>query len=299
MSITILQQNDPIQQQWIVGSIIGTGGFSTVYLVTSSLDSSITYVGKVSNKKNKRSIDFMVNEIEKQKSLKHKNIVEIITSFETVNHHIIILPYYEAGSLYDLLKLKKKLKEVECKDLFHQILSGLKYLKDSSIVHRDIKPANILLKVNQEKAQRVFDSSDEESEEDHNVFIYDVYICDFGFATEVTDKDCLKVIGTPNFIAVELLNCDNDIAVTDINQLFKIDIWSSGVLFSNCLIGTPVFQTASVKTTYDKIKKCDWSFPNTCTLTESAKQLIGSMIKLKPENRKCVEELLQDPFFIN
>jgi len=284
-SLTVLTQIET-NEQWFLGDRIGEGAFSNVYLLTKQNDKTVL-IGKIVNKKNQKASEFIKKEIEIHKNLKHDNIVEFITSFETINHYIIVQSYYEGGNLNNLLRsnINKKLQEYECQGLFHQILTGLKYLKDQNIVHRDIKPANIILKVNQEKARQSI-------EDDLDIFIYDVRIGDFGFAIHYLDNDCIKEIGTPNFIPPELINCDNE---SDDN--FKIDIWSAGTTFYTCLVGIPPFQTESVKTTYNRILNCIWNFPEKPFLTAKVKSMVYLMIQLEPNDRSSVEELLTNSFF--
>ena len=44
-----------------------------------------------------------------------------------------------------LLKRRKKLSDDEIRWYFYQIVDGVKYLHQNSIIHRDIKPGNIFL----------------------------------------------------------------------------------------------------------------------------------------------------------
>lgn len=296
MSGTIITHTDT-GEKWTVGETVKSSEYSSVFLLTSEKDSNTTHIGKVANKKNKKARDCLEKEIEIHKTLKHDNIVEIIACFETANHFIIIQSYYEAGDLERLLKIRKKIKEVECKDLFKQVLYGLKYLKDNNIVHRDMKPANVFLRINQNKMQHSFDSD----EDDDPIFIYDAKIGDFGFATTVDDSYCIKELGTPNFIAPEMIGkngteYDPDAKIPE--KLFKIDIWSTGTMFFTCLVGIAPFQTKKFATTYQKIMTCDWKFPEDLILADETKSFIGKMIKLESNDRFSVEKLLDDSFFL-
>ena len=167
---------------WKLGKLIGESKFSKVRLLSCESKVNDAFVGKFVKKTDSRACYDIQNEIKFLKMLKHDNIVEIITSFETETHIIAVLKFYEAKSLDKLLDKKKRIEESECKDLFKQILSGLQYLKSHDVVHRDIKPANIFLEANMSKVQASFHNFDEDC------FIYDVKLGDFGFATLSTDE---------------------------------------------------------------------------------------------------------------
>jgi serine/threonine protein kinase len=83
-----------------------------------------------------------------------------------------------------------------------QILLALSYLETEQIVHRDLKPDNIVY-----------------CEGSDNVC---VKLIDFGFAKNSINKNLDDVVGTPYFIAPEIIN----------KQKYgtSVDIWSLGVL---------------------------------------------------------------------
>jgi polo-like kinase 1 len=68
-----------------------------------------------------------------------------------------------------------------------------------------------------------------------------------------------------------------------------------GVIAFALLFGKPPFETNEVKTTYEKIKVCDYSFPKTI-VSPTAKNFIGKMLKLNPADRSTIDQLLADDF---
>jgi polo-like kinase 1 len=84
----------------------------------------------------------------------------------------------------------------------------------------------------------------------------EVKIGDFGLATKLEfDGDRKRTIcGTPNYIAPEILEGKN-------GHSYEVDTWSLGVIIYTLLFGKPPFETQDVKTTYQKIKKNQYSFP--------------------------------------
>lgn len=279
------------REQWKVGMELGRGAFSVVHVITDKYNN--VFAGKISNKKKHEAILCINREIQIQQNLNHGNIAKLITHFETEFHQITVQPYYEAGDLCELTE-KRRLKENECKDAFLQILFGLKYLKDNNIIHRDIKPANILLQVNQEKARQSF------NDDFSDIFIYDIKIGDFGFATTSSDPFCYKEVGSPNFMAPEIITkFGNEVSEEAKEELFKIDIWSFGATLYTCLTGKPPFHTRSLKSTYRKILANEWGFPSDFTVSDNMLILLENTLVVEPKNRANVEELIDDPFFKN
>ena len=62
-------------------------------------------------------------------------------------------------------------------------------------------------------------------------------------------------------------------------------------------IGRPPFETSDVKTTYTKIKNCNYSYPDDACVTDCCKSLISKMLQRDPRHRATLEELLNDDFF--
>lgn len=64
------------------------------------------------------------------------------------------------------------------------------------------------------------------------------------------------------------------------------------------LVGRPPFETNDIKTTYQKIKSCNYSFPESINISEEAKIFVSRMLQLNPSRRANIEEVLNDPFLL-
>jgi len=105
-----------------------------------------------------------------------------------------------------------------------------------------------------------------------NLFINDkmeLKLGDFGLATKLDFEGEKKktICGTPNYIAPEILDGKT-------GHSYEVDVWSTGVIIYTLLVGKPPFETSDVKTTYKKIKACQYSFPDHVVIPENAKNLI-------------------------
>jgi serine/threonine protein kinase len=78
-------------------------------------------------------------EIEVMKNLNHPNIVRYLGTQLCPNCMYIFLEYVPGGSISSLLAKFGKFEESVLKLYASQILHGLMYLHENSIIHRDIK----------------------------------------------------------------------------------------------------------------------------------------------------------------
>ncbi len=65
------------------------------------------------------------------------------------------------------------------------------------------------------------------------------------------------------------------------------------------IVGKPPFETPDVKLTYKKIKACNYSFPDTVSMSDAAKSLISRILNLDPSKRPTLDEIMQHPFMNN
>eukprot|EP00349_Pseudokeronopsis_sp_Brazil_P006500 CAMPEP_0202966096 /NCGR_PEP_ID=MMETSP1396-20130829/10343_1 /ASSEMBLY_ACC=CAM_ASM_000872 /TAXON_ID= /ORGANISM="Pseudokeronopsis sp., Strain Brazil" /LENGTH=174 /DNA_ID=CAMNT_0049689557 /DNA_START=325 /DNA_END=849 /DNA_ORIENTATION=+ len=152
-----------------------------------------------------------------------------------------------------------------------QIISALKYLHAHRIIHRDLKLGNLFLNEKME-----------------------IKLGDFGLATKLDfDGERKRTIcGTPNYIAPEVLE-------GKAGHSYEVDIWSLGVIIYTLIVGKPPFETSDVKATYKRIRSNEYSFPETASVSESAKDLIKKILVGDPRQRPTLDDIIEHPFFNN
>ena len=162
-------------------------------------------------------------EIALMRSIRHKHIVSYRgTDFSDDGCHLYIFTeWVPAGSLSDMQKRFGTLPETVARTYTRQILSGLRYLHQNSIIHRDIKPANVL--VDRDGRIRLADFGSARR-------IEKVVVDEDGDggAKKATD---MSVHGTPYYMAPEL------VVHTD-EPSAKSDIWSVGCTVHFMVSGT-------------------------------------------------------------
>eukprot|EP01135_Chromosphaera_perkinsii_P007627 Nk52_evm83s914 gene=Nk52_evmTU83s914 len=203
--------NESSLDHFLVGECIGKGGFGCVYKGLNTLNGTVVAIKKVKTSQMSRSAQSaMMMEIDLLKKLNHPNIVKYIGFVKTRDHLNIILEYIENGSLHNICKKFGQFPETLIAVYIKQTLGGLVYLHEQGVVHRDIKGANILT-----------------TKEGH------VKLADFGVAVQMADSQENDVVGTPYWMAPEIIELNGASTASD--------IWSLGCTVIELLSGHPPY----------------------------------------------------------
>lgn len=148
------------------------------------------------------------NEVDIQRTLRHENVVQLVSHFENDNFSFVMLEACLNTSLSQLLEERGKITINEVRFFVSHLLSGLDYIHSNKIIHRDIKPANLLLDLNMKTK-----------------------IADFGLAVRCDDSISKRksFCGTTPYMAPEII---------ELNGFdMKSDIWAVGVTAYSLVFG--------------------------------------------------------------
>lgn len=253
-----------IENDYIIGDVVGSGAFATVRKVTNKSSGQIRAL-KIIKKQNSSDSSRMYLEVEILKKLVHPNIMQIFEFYEDKKNFYIITEWCDGGELFDMIVDKGSFNEDEAAWILKQLISAMNYIHTSNIVHRDLKPENILLDTKKDNI---------------------IKIIDWGTARFFEkNKKMNKVSGTPYYIAPEVLFEKYD---------EKCDVWSCGVILYILLCGYPPFNGDTDNEILNKIKSGKFVFPNEewGVVSDDAKDLIKKMLTFNPSDRYSASDCL-------
>lgn len=194
----------------------------------------------------------------------HPNIVKLFYALQDADKFYLILEYIPGGELFHHLTSNNSLGNVFKEDdvAFYaaQMALGLKHLHELGIVYRDLKPENCLL-----------------NSAGHLV------LTDFGLSKSIGENSqdsCTSIIGTPEYMAPEILKGDQ--------YDYLVDWWSLGCVIYDMMTGKPPFTGNSHKVIQDKIIKNKLKMPFYFSM--DAKDLLNKLLNKNPIKRFPVDE---------
>ena len=250
---------------------LGSGAFGSVYLVVHK-KTNAQYAIKAIDKRNKSNLDekpYFRREVEIMYKVNHPNIVKLYGHFEDNNYCYFLMEYISKGNLYGLIPKdsKKRINTRVVASIMKDLISAIYYLHNMNppIIHRDIKPENILLN-------------------DGLV----AKIADFGWSNYIIGGiKRTTMCGTPVYLPPEIIK--------EKGHDERVDIWCIGVLLFELTTGSLPFKGPDLETLKSNILNLKISWPKDINL--EAKNLIIKILKIEPEARLSLVEIIQHSFF--
>ena len=247
-------------------SYLGRGRFGNVWLVHNRIGLyAAKAISKLAAEKQKSGVKNLINEKKCMISLDHPFIVKMVKTLKKDNWCFFLQEFISGKNFAEYLDTRKTYKSVyETKFFGANMFTIIAHLNKRRIIHRDIKPSNIML--------------------DNNGYLK---LIDFGTARKLKNFS-QTVIGTPNFIAPEVL--------LGKGYSFPCDYWSIGICLYYIYSGILPFghKALELMDIYKEIIEKEPDFQKDCPY--DIKSLLSGLLCKKPSQRIKSFEMVQSQY---
>ncbi|PZC81091.1 hypothetical protein B5X24_HaOG213431 [Helicoverpa armigera] len=195
-------------------AVVGEGSYGVVLKCRRRDTGQLVAIKKFLETEDDAAVRKMaLREIRMLKKLRHDHLVNMIEVFRRKRRFYLVFEYLDHTLLDELEAAPGGLGEDTAKKHLYQLLKGIDYCHQNSIIHRDVKPENVLVS---------------------NTGV--VKLCDLGFARALAapGEPYTEYVATRWYRAPELLVAEHRYGP-------EVDIWAIGCLFAEMLTGDPLF----------------------------------------------------------
>ncbi|KPI99803.1 Cyclin-dependent kinase-like 2 [Papilio xuthus] len=195
-------------------SVVGEGSYGVVLKCRRRDNGQLVAIKKFLETEDDAAVRKMaLREIRMLKKLRHDHLVNMIEVFRRKRRFYLVFEYLDHTLLDELEAARGGLGDHTTRRHLYQLLKGIDYCHQNSIIHRDVKPENVL--VSQTGV---------------------VKLCDLGFARALAapGEPYTEYVATRWYRAPELLVAEHRYGP-------EVDIWAIGCLFAEMLSGDPLF----------------------------------------------------------
>uniref|UniRef100_A0A3Q4GMC2 non-specific serine/threonine protein kinase n=1 Tax=Neolamprologus brichardi TaxID=32507 RepID=A0A3Q4GMC2_NEOBR len=192
-----------------------------------------------------------------------QKVMQLFEVIETDKTLYLVMEYASGGEVFDYLVSHGRMKEVEARAKFRQIVSAVHYCHTKNIVHRDLKAENLLL------------------DADANI-----KIADFGFSNEFTLGNKLDTFcGSPPYAAPELFQGKKYDGP-------EVDVWSLGVILYTLVSGSLPFDGQNLKELRERVLRGKYRVP--FYMSTDCEGILRRFLVLNPAKRCTLEQVMKD-----
>ncbi|OAG31209.1 serine/threonine-protein kinase MRCK [Nematocida displodere] len=246
---------------------LAKGGHSEVFVVRSIRTMKVYALKKVH--KSHILSDPLVNPImrERQSMISGRGsewLLGLHRSFQDEHSLYFLTDFISGGDLGSLCCRLGAMPEETIRFYGGEILMALREMHGLGIIHRDLKPENVLI-----------------DSEGH------IKLADFGSSTCTGGSDHDVQVGTPDYLAPEMLAMNGD-ALTP-----KLDLWALGVVLYELAFDITPFYSERVPETFARIIRIDYTIGE---CSEGLADLLGHLL-CSEATRYTLEEAIGHRFF--
>jgi len=278
---------------------IGEGTYGVVYKAKNRDTGEIVALKRIRLESEDEGVPCTaIREISLLKELNHPNIVRLYEVIHTEKKLTLVFEHLDQDLKKYLDECRGNIPLASTKSFLYQLLKGVSFCHEHRVLHRDLKPQNLLINRKGE-----------------------LKLADFGLA---------RAFGIPvrnySHEVVTLWYRAPDVLMGSRKYSTPIDIWSAGCIFAEMITGRPLFPGKDTSDQLHRIFKLmgtpteqswpaitelpdykmvkEFPFYPTQTLPvivpgldQIGYDLLGSMLKYRPEQRVTADKALQHTFF--
>nr|XP_049702131.1 cyclin-dependent kinase-like 1 isoform X1 [Helicoverpa armigera]XP_049702142.1 cyclin-dependent kinase-like 1 isoform X1 [Helicoverpa armigera] len=242
-------------------AVVGEGSYGVVLKCRRRDTGQLVAIKKFLETEDDAAVRKMaLREIRMLKKLRHDHLVNMIEVFRRKRRFYLVFEYLDHTLLDELEAAPGGLGEDTAKKHLYQLLKGIDYCHQNSIIHRDVKPENVLVSntgvvklcdlgfaralaapgepYTEYVATRWYRAPELLVAEHRSVHLNTgvVKLCDLGFARALAapGEPYTEYVATRWYRAPELLVAEHRYGP-------EVDIWAIGCLFAEMLTGDPLF----------------------------------------------------------
>ncbi|KAM3293505.1 hypothetical protein ACQJBY_036829 [Aegilops geniculata] len=265
-----------VRDHYRIGKKLGQGQFGTTYLCVAKEDGGEFACKSIPKRKLLCREDYedVWREIQIMHHLsEHPNVVRIRGAYEDALFVHIVMELCAGGELFDRIVAKGHYTERAAAQLIRTIVGVVEACHSLGVMHRDLKPENFLFASTAEDAP--------------------LKTTDFGLSMFYKPGDKFSdVVGSPYYVAPEVLQkCYGP----------EADVWSAGVILYILLCGVPPFWAETEAGIFRQILrgKLDFESEPWPSISDSAKDLVRTMLCRDPTKRLSAHEVLCHPWIVD
>lgn len=280
--------------------VIGNGSFGVVYQATIAETGETVAIKKVFQDRRYKN-----RELQIMKELNHQNVIALRHAFYTTGDkpdelYLNLVMEFIPETVYRVIKYYNRMRQpvpiLLVKLYAYQILRSIAYIHAVGVCHRDIKPQNLLVDTTRHVLK----------------------LCDFGSAKRLVPGEAnVSYICSRYYRAPELI-----FGATEYTN--AIDVWSSGCVIAELMLGQPLFPGESgvdqlveiikvlgtptreqiremnpnyTEFRFPQIKPHPWTRVFRQRTPQDAIDFVASLLVYEPLNRPKPLEALLHPFF--